>query len=262
VCDDVAQLGARRPRQCGMPLLDSNPLPLTQLRGLTGAEVTRLKNASISNTAQLLDKTRTAYAEKKLAAATGISASRMREAVNRADLVRLEGIGPAQADLFENAGVNSLKELSQRNPASLHQSLVQYAASRPELGFRAPSADQVKALVAKAASVFGTSPVSNAADAQKLGAQRMHEYVDKVLFGTHPEGDQFRKHVLSNWLPARWPELQKKLHDDVKNYFADPNTNAHETATAYAWEGPWLGFYTELAVKKTGGIERLFVEID
>jgi predicted flap endonuclease-1-like 5' DNA nuclease len=38
---------------------------------------------------------------------------------NRADLARIKGIGSEYADLLEAAGVDTVRELAQRNPANL-----------------------------------------------------------------------------------------------------------------------------------------------
>ncbi len=53
---------------------------------------------------------------KSLAAQTGISASQLLEWANRADLMRVPGVTAALADLLENAGVDTVKELATRNP--------------------------------------------------------------------------------------------------------------------------------------------------
>jgi predicted flap endonuclease-1-like 5' DNA nuclease len=242
-----------------MPLIDSRPTPLAQLRGLTAAEVAKLKAASISNNEQLLAATKTRSAEVKLAKQTGIGLSRMREAVNRADLVRIDGIGPAAADLFENAGVNSVKELAQRNPTSLHAALVKYAATRPELGYQVPSAGQVKGLVTKAGLVVAPAPVK---PPQEQAADAMHLHIENVLFGNHPDGQTFRDAVVSWRTPTAQEALENQMHVEVAGFFGAPDTERYETPTTITWAGRWADLYSEVTVKKTGGVERVWVEID
>lgn len=243
-----------------MALLDSRPTPLSQLRGLTAAEASRLKAAGIGNNEQLLAKTGTRTAEVKLAKSTGISMTRMREAVNRADLVRIDGIGPAAADLFENAGVNSVKELAQRNPASLHATLVKYAAARPELGFQVPSKDQVKAAVTKAVAVVAPAPEKSA---QEQAADAMHLHIENVLFSDHPDGESFRQAVLSHRTPEGVAAFKNRMHVEVAGFFAHPETEQFETATTTGWAGRWAELYSEVHVKKNGtGVDRVYVEID
>ena len=49
----------------------------------------------------------------------------MLELVNRADLARIKGIGEVYSNLLENAGVDTVLELSKRVPANLHAKLVE-----------------------------------------------------------------------------------------------------------------------------------------
>jgi hypothetical protein len=243
-----------------MALIDARPTPLSQLRGLTAAEVTRLKSQGISNNEQLLAKTGTRSAEQKLARASGISLGRMREAVNRADLVRLDGIGPAAADLYENAGVNSVKELAQRNPASLHAALVKYAASRPELGYQVPGAEQVKAAVTKAAAVGSPAPVRTP---QQVAAAALNAHLDTVLFSNHPDGETFRQAVVSWRTPERQAQLQTDMRAEIAGFFNQPEGEVFDQPDSITWVGRWAQLYTEVTVRKDGtGTPRVFVEID
>jgi predicted flap endonuclease-1-like 5' DNA nuclease len=45
--------------------------------------------------------------------------------VNLADLMRIAGVGQEYADLLEEAGVDTVKELRTRNPENLHEALVE-----------------------------------------------------------------------------------------------------------------------------------------
>lgn len=243
-----------------MALIDGRPTPLAQLRGLTAAEVSKLKGASISTNEQLLAKTGTRAAEVKLARSTGISLSRMREAVNRADLVRLDGIGPAAADLFENAGVNSLKELAQRNPTSLHASLVKYAASRSELGYQVPSAEQVKGFVAKAKAVTQPAPVKTP---QEVASDALHSHVETVLFSNHPDGEAFRSNILDGHPPELVAQIKNEMHVKVADFFSNPETEIFDTPESITWAGRWNQLYSEVTIKKaTNTVDRVYVEID
>jgi hypothetical protein len=126
------------------------PYALSQVRGLTAEEVARLSKQGIRNTADLLVAAPTPSKERSLATRAGVAPAQVREAVNRADLMRVRGIGSATADLFENAGVNSAAELSYRNANSLAQGLVKYAEAHPEQKYRPPGAATVSTLVERA----------------------------------------------------------------------------------------------------------------
>jgi len=43
------------------------------------------------------------------------------EWVNLADLYRIKGVGEEYSDLLEEAGVDTVVELAQRNPENLHE---------------------------------------------------------------------------------------------------------------------------------------------
>src|SRR5262245_8553983 len=108
-----------------MPNVQS--VPISSLRGVSPAEASALQGVGIPTTAALLAAAGEPRAERALAKRAGLPADRVREAVNRADLIQVPGIGPATADLFENAGVESTKELALRNPEHLAQAIAERA---------------------------------------------------------------------------------------------------------------------------------------
>jgi predicted flap endonuclease-1-like 5' DNA nuclease len=67
--------------------------------------------------------------------------------VNRCDLMRVPGVGSEYSDLLEMAGVDSVPELAQRNPANLAQAFADAVAARPDLVRRVPSEDTVRGWV-------------------------------------------------------------------------------------------------------------------
>ncbi|MBL8949378.1 MAG: DUF4332 domain-containing protein [Myxococcaceae bacterium] len=246
-----------------MPAIDSKPTSLSSLRGLEPAEVAALKKAGVTNNAQLLEATKTRAGAKSLAKATGLTATRMKEAVNRADLARIDGIGGAAADLFENAGVNSVKELATRNPTALHATLVSYAASRTDVDYTVPSANTVKSLVAKAVEATkGVTPPPVTQSPQEVATEGLHQHIDTVLFGTDPAGASFRRAILDGRTPDQQAALKARMHAEVAGFFSHPDTEYHEGPTTNGWAGRLLDLYTEVHVKKTGGLDRVYVEID
>lgn len=85
---------------------------------------TRLRKARIRTTEGLLKKGATRTGRKAIAGATGLPVEQVLTWVNRADLMRVKGIGEEYADLLEAAGVDTVKELKNRKPANLHSKLV------------------------------------------------------------------------------------------------------------------------------------------
>jgi predicted flap endonuclease-1-like 5' DNA nuclease len=56
---------------------------------------------------------------------SGIGHEYILDWVNRADLMRVRGVGEEYSDLLEKAGVDTVVELAQRNPDNLHERLLE-----------------------------------------------------------------------------------------------------------------------------------------
>jgi len=65
------------------------------------------------------------------------------------DLFRINGVAEEYADLLEEAGVDTVPELAQRNPANLYQKLVEVNEAK-QLVRRLPTESQVAGWVAQA----------------------------------------------------------------------------------------------------------------
>ncbi len=73
----------------------------------------------------------------------------MLEWVNHADLYRIKGVGSEYADLLEEAGVDSVPELAQRNAANLTAALAA-ANEKKNLVRSLPSESQVAGWIEEA----------------------------------------------------------------------------------------------------------------
>jgi predicted flap endonuclease-1-like 5' DNA nuclease len=69
--------------------------------------------------------------------------------VNLADLFRIKGVGEEYSDLLEEAGVDTVVELAQRNPTNLYQSVVD-VNQKKKLVRKLPTQDQVSDWVKQA----------------------------------------------------------------------------------------------------------------
>jgi predicted flap endonuclease-1-like 5' DNA nuclease len=103
---------------------------IEEIEGIGATHGKTLRAAGIASTEALLDacgdrKGRTATAEK-----TGIDAKRLLEWANRADLMRVRGIGSEFSDLLEAAGVDTVKELATRNAANLAVKLAEVNSAK------------------------------------------------------------------------------------------------------------------------------------
>jgi predicted flap endonuclease-1-like 5' DNA nuclease len=107
------------------------------------------EKAGITTTEALLEACATPKQREDLAAKAGISPKLILEWANLADLFRIKGVGEEYSDLLEEAGVDTVVELAQRNPANLYTALKETNA-RKLLVRRMPTPGQVQDWVAQA----------------------------------------------------------------------------------------------------------------
>ncbi|MBC7580732.1 MAG: DUF4332 domain-containing protein, partial [Tardiphaga sp.] len=97
--------------------------PISKIDGLTAFAATKLKKAGIRTMESLLEAAHSAKCRKELAAKTGFSEQQLLEWANLADYLRIPGMGKAKAELLRASGVNTVRELTHRNPARLAQAM-------------------------------------------------------------------------------------------------------------------------------------------
>ena len=122
---------------------------LTVVEGIGPAYQEKLIAADIRTIEQLLEQGATPAGRKAMVERSGISAERILDWVNRVDLMRIEGIGEEYSDLLERSGVDTVKELAQRNPVNLQQKLSEVNA-KESLVRRLPSLPRVQGWVSQA----------------------------------------------------------------------------------------------------------------
>jgi len=108
-----------------------------------------LRKVGITTTEALLEACATPEQRQELAAKTGISPKLILEWANLADLFRIKGIAEEYSALLEEAGVDTVVELAQRNPENLYAALKE-TNEKKALVRRLPSLAQVKDWIAQA----------------------------------------------------------------------------------------------------------------
>lgn len=98
---------------------------IIDVEGIGPVYTQRLSAIGITTTNKLLKKGATPKGREELAQKSGISSNLILEWVNHADLFRIKGVGEEYSDLLEEAGVDTVPELAQRNPENLYTKLVQ-----------------------------------------------------------------------------------------------------------------------------------------
>lgn len=122
---------------------------LNKIEGIGEKYATKLKMIGISTIETLLERGRTPNGRKVVAEKSGISKTLILEWVNLADLFRIKGVGEEYSDLLEEAGVDTVVELAQRNPSNLYVSVVDMNKKK-KLVRKLPTEDQIKDWVKQA----------------------------------------------------------------------------------------------------------------
>jgi len=98
---------------------------IIDIEGIGPTYAEKLNTIGIKTTYDLLEAGATRKGREELAEKTGISPKLILEWVNLADLFRIKGIGEEYSDLLEEAGVDTVVELSRRNPENLRAKLLE-----------------------------------------------------------------------------------------------------------------------------------------
>ncbi|MCW5700029.1 MAG: DUF4332 domain-containing protein [Rhodospirillales bacterium] len=122
---------------------------ITEVEGIGASYAEKLAGAGIKTTDDLLDQCGSAKGRKAVAETSGITAKLLLTWANQADLMRISGIGEEYAQLLEVAGVDTVKELRNRNVENLTAKMAEINEQR-KLTRRAPSAKEVTKWVEQA----------------------------------------------------------------------------------------------------------------
>jgi len=103
----------------------------------------KLRDVDIQTTEDLLRRCGDKKGREGVSTETGISEKHLLEWVNLSDLMRINGVGEEFADLLEEAGVDTVKELATRNAENLAVA-VAAANEKKKLTDRVPSAETIQ----------------------------------------------------------------------------------------------------------------------
>ena len=123
--------------------------PIEKIEGIGPVYGEKLKAVGITNTGTLLERTKDPKGRKDVAAESGIDGTLVLKWANMADLMRIKGVGEEYSELLEVAGVDTVKELRNRNPANLHKAMDE-ANDAKKLVRQMPSEKDVEDWVAQA----------------------------------------------------------------------------------------------------------------
>ena len=107
--------------------------PVSELGGVDQSVADKLKKAGIRTSAKLLERAKDPKGRKSLSAATGVPESAILDFANLADLMRLRGVANEYAELLAAVGVDTVRDLRNRNPSNLFKAIAQANGKAPRV---------------------------------------------------------------------------------------------------------------------------------
>ena len=116
---------------------------IEEIEGIGPEYGQKLRDVDIQTTDDLLRRCGDKKGREGVSTEAGISEKLLLEWVNLADLMRISGVGEEYADLLEEAGVDTVKELRNRNAENLAAAMAE-VNEKKNLTDRVPSAETVQ----------------------------------------------------------------------------------------------------------------------
>jgi predicted flap endonuclease-1-like 5' DNA nuclease len=123
---------------------------IEEVEGIGPVYGEKLRKAGIKSVDQILKIGCNPAGRKELAETTGLDASLILTWVNMADLFRVKGIGSEYAELLKKSGVDTVKELRNRNPENLLAKMTEVNSAGRPLVRSLPSQSMVQSWVSLA----------------------------------------------------------------------------------------------------------------
>jgi len=114
-----------------------------KVEGIGPVHAKDLSKAAVYTTEDLLKEGSTPSGRKEIEKVTGISHKLILKWVNMVDLFRIKGVSEEYSELLEEAGVDTIPELSQRNPEHLYNMVVEIN-DKKNLVRQLPSENEIK----------------------------------------------------------------------------------------------------------------------
>lgn len=122
---------------------------ISEIEGIGPVLTEKLALANIKTVNDLLVKGSSKAGRKTIAEESGIDEGKILDFVNMADLFRIKGVGSQFAELLKASGVDTIKELRNRNVENLHEKLVEVQALK-KITRTVPGKSQVEKFVNQA----------------------------------------------------------------------------------------------------------------
>jgi len=195
---------------------------IIEIVGIDNKKAKLLKKEGISNTEDLLPLT--AYGIKKLAKNTGISAKEIDTWQEHADMMRLEGVSPEYAYALNEVGVDSVKELAQRNPKNTLDRIKELEKAKRDIIGKIPTQTAIKKWVDQAKKMKGKEPMPKKKKPKKKPGKKTPP---KKKPSKEPEGDYGPDYwndkypkapIIYTGRALRGKDYYKQIDADVKTF--------------------------------------------
>ena len=125
---------------------------IEDIEGIGPSYGAKLRGVGLAWIKTFLQRCATKVGREEVALSSGINETLILTWANMADLLRLWGVTPDWAELFEAAGVDTVKEIKHRVPANLHAKLTEVNAEK-NLARTVPSLEMVTSWVEQAKAI-------------------------------------------------------------------------------------------------------------
>jgi predicted flap endonuclease-1-like 5' DNA nuclease len=122
---------------------------IVDIEGVGPTNAEKLNSINIFTTSDMLESGATPQGRKEISDKTSISPKLILEWVNLSDLFRIKGVGEEYSDLLEEAGVDTVVELSRRNASNLHAKILEINETK-KLVRRPPSLASIESWIQEA----------------------------------------------------------------------------------------------------------------
>ncbi|NHI91961.1 MAG: DUF4332 domain-containing protein [Candidatus Lokiarchaeota archaeon] len=126
-------------------------MKIIEIEGIGEKYADKLEKAGIKNVEDLIPLSKGDIDE--LANKTKISKKLIDKWQEHADLMRIKGVGPEFAEALNTIGIDSVKELAQRNPQNTLDKIKEMDKEKPNIIRRIPSLENLEKWIAEAKKI-------------------------------------------------------------------------------------------------------------
>ena len=126
-------------------------MKIIEIEGIGGKFGKKLEKGGISNIEDLIPLSRKEI--KELAGKTDISEKLLDKWQEHADLMRIKGVGPEYAEALNEIGIDSVKELAQRNPENTLERIEKLDKEKPDVIRKLPVLEWIKDWIEEAKKI-------------------------------------------------------------------------------------------------------------